>query len=340
MAESKKKSTELIIEIAQAHDGSLGILHSYIDAVAKAGADTIKFQTHIAKSESSSKEPFRVNFSYVDKTRYDYWKRMEFDFEQWKEIKAHCDEVGINFLSSPFSMAAVEMLEKLDVDTYKIASGEVTNLFMIEEIAKTGKRLLLSSGMSTYDEIDTALERVERHHKNIGIFQCTTSYPTPFDRVGLNVVSEMIEKYSYPIGLSDHSSSIFPPLGAVALGAELIELHGVFSKEMFGPDAKASLTMEEIKQLVEGIKALDAMKNNPVDKDSDQQYIDLKKTFGKSLGVNKDLPAGHIIQRADLETKKPGGEGISASDFESVLGKSLKNALKAQDFINTQDLND
>ncbi|MEL6945152.1 MAG: N-acetylneuraminate synthase family protein, partial [Bacteroidota bacterium] len=173
------KSTFIIAEIAQAHDGSLGILHSYIDALAETGVDAIKFQTHIAEAESSIHEPFRVNFSYEDKTRYDYWARMGFTLEQWKEIKQHCEEVGLEFMSSPFSQAAVDWLEELGVKRYKIGSGEVTNFLMLEKIARTGKPIILSSGMSSFVELDEAVKFIQTFGNDLTILQCTTSYPTP-----------------------------------------------------------------------------------------------------------------------------------------------------------------
>ena len=152
MTPSKNNKSFLIAEIGQAHDGSLGILHSYIDAVATTGVDAIKFQTHIAEAESSAAEPFRVNFSYEDATRYDYWHRMSFTKAQWIEIKKHCEEVGLEFMSSPFSQSAVDLLEEIDVKRYKIGSGEVNNFLMLEKIAKTGKPIILSSGMSSFVE--------------------------------------------------------------------------------------------------------------------------------------------------------------------------------------------
>ena len=146
-----------IAEIGQAHEGSLGILHSYIDALATTGVHAIKFQMHIAEAESSNYEPFRVKFSFEDATRYDYWKRMEFTLEQWKEIKQHCDAVGLDFICSPFSNLAVDWLEEIGVKYYKIGSGEVSNLLLIEKIAQTKKTLILSSGMSSFSELDTTV---------------------------------------------------------------------------------------------------------------------------------------------------------------------------------------
>lgn len=151
-------TTFIIAEIGQAHDGSLGMIHSYIDALATTGVDAIKFQMHIAEAESSGFEPFRVKFSYEDATRFDYWKRMSFTLQQWKEIKQHSDEVNLEFLCSPFSNLAVDWLEEIGVKQYKIGSGEVNNFLILEKIAQTRKPIILSSGMSSFKELDATVD--------------------------------------------------------------------------------------------------------------------------------------------------------------------------------------
>lgn len=331
-------SIELIAEIGQAHDGSLGLAHSYIDALAEAGVHTVKWQIHIAEAESSAQEPFRVNFSYEDATRFDYWQRMEFTAEQWAGIKQHCEEKGVEFMASPFSLAAVDLLEKLNVKRYKIGSGEVANFLMLEKIAKTGKPVLLSSGMSNYIELDAAVEFIKGFGNEVILFQCTTQYPTEAQNSGLNVVPEMKQRYGLKVGLSDHSGTIYPSLAAVALGAELLEFHAVFNKKMFGPDATSSLTIQQIKQLAEGVNYIGASIQNPVNKNDNEKYAQLKTMFGKSLAVNKNLPQGHILTFEDLESKKPAGEGISTTLYKDVLGKSLTRDLTKWDFLTDNDI--
>ena len=330
--------TEVIVEIAQAHDGSLGILHSYIDAIAESGADTVKFQMHIADAESSVHEPFRINFSYEDKTRFDYWKRMGFSFDQWVGIKQHCDEVGINFLCSPFSIEAFNWLEKLGIERYKIASGEVNNNLLLDKIALTKKPVLLSSGMSSYSEIDSLVELFRTTGNDISIFQCTTAYPTPPEQVGLNVISEMIDRYDFPIGLSDHSGDIYASLAAVSLGARLVEVHAVFDKRQFGPDSSSSLTIESLTEMVRGIRKIDAMKSNKVTKDDDEKFEKLKQMFGKTLSVRRDIEPGEILQLEDLESKKPANMGIPANEYKQILGRQLVSRLKRNDFLQFSDL--
>lgn len=328
----------IIAEVGQAHDGSLGILHSYIDAVAKTGVDAIKFQTHIAEAESSEYEPFRIPFSYVDATRYDYWNRMSFTFEQWRGIKAHCDDVGLEFISSPFSVAAVELLEEVGVSRYKIGSGEVTNKLMLDVIAKTQKEVILSSGLSSYVELDAMYKNLVEQGVQPSVLQCTTKYPTQMEDVGLNVIPELMSRYpNANIGLSDHSGTVFPSLSAVTLGASIIEVHVVFDKLMFGPDSSSSLTLSELQFLVDGVRNTSTMLANPIDKNNSGDKA-LKGIFEKSLSVNVDLKRGHVISIGDLESKKPSGKGLPASKYTELLGRTLNKDLNQWDFITEGDI--
>ena len=331
----------LIAEVGHAHDGSLGILHSYIDAIADTGVDAIKFQTHIADAESSIYEPFRVNFSFADNTRFDYWKRMEFTKEQWISIKKHCDDVGLEFMSSPFSLAAVNLLEEVGVKRYKIGSGEVTNYLILEKICSTGKPIILSSGMSSYQELDKAVQFINSHGNDLSILQCTTSYPTPYEKLGLNVISGLKKRYpSHKIGLSEHTGEIYAGIAGAALGAEILEFHVVFDKRMFGPDASSSLTIDEIKKLVEGVRSIEISMQYLVDKSDNSSYKELKKIFEKSLAVNKNLTAGHFLTFEDLEAKKPADQGISTSQFKKIIGKRINRNLEKWDFLKEEYLND
>jgi N-acetylneuraminate synthase len=249
----------IIAEVAQSHDGSLGTAHAYIDAVARAGADAVKFQTHIAAAESTPEEPWRVHFSPQDATRYDYWKRMEFTEDQWKGLAEHARRSGLVFLSSAFSLEAVEMLERVGVPAWKVGAGEVTNLPMLERMARTGKPVLLSSGMSSWGELDAAVATVRHHGAEVAVLQCTTQYPCPPEKVGLNVIAQIRERYGCRVGLSDHSGTIHAGLAAAALGASLLEVHVTFSPECFGPDVPASITTAGLVQLAEGVRDVAAL---------------------------------------------------------------------------------
>jgi len=330
--------TFILAEVGQAHDGSLGILHSYIDTLAQAGVDAVKFQMHIAEAESSEYEPFRVKFSYEDNSRYDYWKRMEFSLEQWHEIKKHCDVVGVEFVCSPFSNMAVDWLIDLNAQKYKIGSGEVGNFLMLEKIAKTGKEIILSSGMSSFNELDETINFLKKFDNKISILQCTTKYPTNSKDIGLNVIEELRNRYDLEVGLSDHSGVIYPSLAAVSLGAKILEFHAVFDKNMFGPDSNSSLTMSEITQLVEGVRFIEESLENKIDKSDTSKFKNLKDIFEKSLAINKNMKSGEVITFDDLEAKKPSNKGIPAKIFSHVIGKKLKNNIKKWDFLKKGDV--
>jgi N-acetylneuraminate synthase len=313
----------IIGEVAQAHDGSLGTAHAFIDAIAKAGADAIKFQTHIASAESTPAEPWRVKFSRQDVTRYDYWRRMEFTEEQWHGLKQHADEKGLLFMSSPFSVEAVDLLVRVGVPGWKIASGEMSNDPMLDAIVRTGLPVLLSSGMSSWKELDEVVARVRLSAVPFGVMQCTTAYPCPPEKIGLNLLEEMRSRYGCPVGLSDHSGTIYPGLAAAAVGAELLEIHVTLSREMFGPDVPASVTTAELRQLVDGIRFIEKMRANPVDKDAMAELgAPLRQLFTKSIVAARDLPEGTILGPEHLALKKP-GTGMAAQKLNLVLGRRL-----------------
>jgi N,N'-diacetyllegionaminate synthase len=329
---------EIIAEIGQAHEGSLGMALNYINTLAEAGVDTVKFQVHIAEAESSIHEPFRIKFSKQDKNRFDYWKRMEFSKEQWNLLKSRCEEKRVKFLASPFSNAAVDLLEELEVKKYKIGSGEVTNFLLLEKIANTGKPVILSSGMSSFKELDEAVEFLKNRNVCVSILQCTTSYPTEPENYGLNVIQEIKDRYGLITGYSDHSARPETCIAAAALGAEILEFHAVFSRKSFGPDASSSLEIDEIKKLVTAVRNIEMALKKPVDKSDNSKFFDLKQIFEKSLAVNKDLPAGHVLRFVDLEAKKPSNRGIPASVYEKILGRSMNKPLGQWEFVNWCDL--
>ncbi|TXL77065.1 N-acetylneuraminate synthase [Vineibacter terrae] len=328
----------IIGEVAQAHDGSLGQAHAFIDAIADAGADAVKFQTHIASAESTPGEPWRKKFSPQDDTRYDYWKRMEFTEPQWHALKKHATERGLLFLSSPFSPQAVELLKRVGVAGWKVASGEVSNLDLIDAMAATGQPVMLSSGMSGMAELDEAVAVVKKRGAPLAVMQCSTMYPTSPEAVGLNVMAAFRERYGCAVGLSDHSAKIFPGLAAATLGAEVFELHVALSRHMFGPDTIASVTPEELKQLVEGVRFIERMRAAPIDKDqSARDLAAMRGIFTKSVVAVGDLAAGTVLEAQVLAAKKP-GTGIPAKELKGLVGRRLKRAVKHDTPLSWDDL--
>ena len=329
----------VIAEVAQAHDGSLGMAHAYIDAAAKAGADAIKFQTHIASAESTAEEPWRTPFSKQDASRYDYWKRMEFSEEQWHGLRAHADEAGLLFLSSPFSIEAVELLERVGVAGWKVASGEIGSRAEMDAMAATGRPIILSSGMSAYAELQAVVDRLRASGNPLAVLQCATAYPCPPELVGLNVIGELRRRLGCAVGLSDHSATIFPGLAAVATeGISVLEVHLTLSRDAFGPDVPASLTVEQLTDLVHGVRFNEAMRDNPVDKDALPESItSMRRIFMKSVVAARDLPAGTVLEAEHLAAKKP-GLGIPANDLDTLIGKTLTRAVTRDQFLSKDDL--
>lgn len=331
----ENESIYVIAEISQNHDGSLGQAHAYVDAVAKTGADAIKFQTHIASEESTVHEPFRVKFSYSDKTRYDYWKRMEFSEDEWKGLYDHALSVGLDFLSSPFSVRAMEMLDRIGVPAWKFGSGEVFNNVLVDRAIESGKPLILSTGLSTFDEIRNQAERVTSAGNRLILMECTTAYPSKADQIPLSLIKKYIENFDCPVGISDHSSTIFPGIAAVALGARCVEVHVTMSHEMFGPDVGASITTGELAELVKGVRFVNEMRHCKIDKEIlSDETLNLRQTFSKSLYANRDIKAGEIIRPADIGIKKPhDDEAMDVDCYEKLIGKEVLLDLKKDEAI-------
>jgi len=327
----------IVGEVAQAHDGSLGQAHAFIDAIAHAGADAVKFQTHIAAAESTPGEPWRVPFSRQDASRYDYWRRMEFTEAQWAELKRHADDRNLKFLSSPFSLEAVELLSRVGVWAWKIASGELTNPVALALMAETKSPFILSTGMSTIAEIDEAVARIRRTGQSLTVLQCTSRYPCPPEQVGLNLLDEFRKRYACAVGLSDHTGSIYAGLAAAALGADMVEVHVTFSREMAGPDVPASLTFPELRTLVDGARAIVSMLENPVKKDETAAELEpMRKLFQKSVALRRPLPKGTVLAASDLTGKKP-GTGIPISMMHEFIGKRLVRDVREDELLSWDD---
>jgi N,N'-diacetyllegionaminate synthase len=278
-------------------------------------------------------EPWRIKFSLQDATRRDYWKRMEFTQEQWQGLKSHASEAGLLFISSPFSVEAAQLLKRVGVSAWKVASGEIASRPMLQEIASTRLPVLISTGMSPIEEIDTVVRWINDNELPFAVLQCTSLYPCPPEKVGLNCLSSFRERYGCAVGLSDHSGTIYPSLAAAILGADVLEVHVVFSREMFGPDVPASVTVSELRALVEGVQFAETMMSNPVDKDLlAEEMGPMRDAFTKSIVASVNLSAGTRLQAEHLAMKKP-GTGISPWRTPEVLGRVLKYDLECDQVI-------
>ena len=325
-------TVQVIAEAGMNHDGSLGNAIRLAQVAAECGADAVKFQLHDAAAESTRDAPSPPYFRH--ESRWEYFRRTAFDDAQWAALKTACDEAGIEFLCSAFSVEAVERLERLGVARHKIGSGEVSNLALVRRVAASGKPVLLASGMSSWDELDAAVAAVGEH---VTVLQCTSAYPTPPERVGLNVLAELRERYGRPVGLSDHSVGNAAAFAAVALGATVVEKHFTLSKRAYGPDAALSLEPEELAELVTGVRAIAAMLAHPVDKDDLGALAEMKRVFEKSVVSTAEIPAGTALEPSMLAAKKP-GTGIPAARLDDVVGRVARVDIGADTVITEEML--
>jgi N-acetylneuraminate synthase len=328
----------VMAEVGLLHEGSLGLAHCFIDAIAEAGADAVKFQTHLPDFESTPLEKFRVAFSTQDATRPDYWRRTAFSEPQWAELAEHARRRGLLFLSSPFSPQAVDLLHRIGTPAWKIASGETSNTPLLQKLIDTRLPLLLSSGMSDLAELDAAVAMAQNAGVPVAVFQCTTAYPCPPEKLGLNLLDDFARRWECPVGLSDHSGTVAAGLAAATLGANLLEVHVTLSRRMFGPDVVASVTVEELKQLVDGIRFIERAMASPVDKNAAAKTMEpLRQLFTKSIAVETDLPAGAVLKEQHLAGRKP-GSGIPVGEMPRIVGRTLKNAVQRGSLLNESDL--
>ncbi|MCG8526607.1 MAG: N-acetylneuraminate synthase family protein [Opitutales bacterium] len=331
----EKEKIEIIAEIGSVHDGSFGNACRLIELASECGATTVKFQTHISDAETTRSAPSPSYFS--SENRFDYFKRTAFSESQWKSLKNRTEDLGLGFLSSPFSLEAVDLLENIGVSAFKIPSGEVTNLPLLEKLAVLERKVWISSGMSDWNELDSAVELLKSGRCETGVMQCTSLYPCPPQKVGFNIIQEMKSRYGIPVGFSDHTSEIYAAIASVCLGVAAIEKHLTFSKKMYGSDAANSLEPDQFLSMTRGIREVEHIVSNPVDKSDMTQFAEMKDVFQKSIVAARDLKVGERISLDDLSFKKP-GIGVSAAEYKDFLGRRLKASKKEDEFIYFEDL--
>lgn len=328
---------EIIAEIGLSHEGSLGLAVSMAKAAIENGADLVKFQAHFPEFESSTAESFRVSFAIQDSTRWDYWKRTSFTTKEWMVLKRAVEENGGKFAISVFSGYATEVFLDLGVDVLKLGSGDLVNQELYEVLESYPGTLILSTGLATWAEVTESANwmRSSNCSKDSAILQCTSMYPTPLDKIGLNVMSRIQKELKVPSGLSDHSIGLTASLSALLLGARYIERHITLSPFLYGPDIKASISLEELKFMSEFRNQVKPVFTQ-VDKDViATELAEVKMLFGRSLGLKRDLPIGTVIESSDFCLRKPSG-GFSWGDRTRFVGKALVKPYMVNELI-TED---
>jgi len=332
----------IIAEAGVNHNGSVELAKRMVDAAKSAGADAIKFQTFIPEemtSELAEKADYQNKNDPRHKTQLEMLRSLAFSPEQFKELKVYCDNVGVLFLSTPFEVKSVDILENLGVLAYKIPSGEITNIQLLEYIAKKGKPIILSTGMSSIKEIKFALETIyAAGNKQVAVLQCTTSYPASPETLNLRAMQSIAKKFKVSVGLSDHSEGIVAPIAAVALGACVIEKHFTLDRTMEGPDHKASLEPKELKAMVDAIRKTELMLGTGIKKPHESEFAILKHAR-KSIFASVEIKSGEKISKDNVIIKRP-LIGIPAESLGKALGKKAKRNISAKESIKWKDLGD
>ena len=331
--QDKLKPPYIIAEAGINHNGDLDTAKKMVIAAAKAGADAIKFQTHLPDFEMLKDD---VTADYVGESLYDLLSRVALSKEEHLELKNISEENNIDFLSTPFSKEAVDLLEELQCPLYKVGSGEATNIPLLQYIAKKNKPMIVSTGMTSLDEIQKSVEAITKINKQLVLLHCTSTYPTQYKDVRLKVIDVL--KAEFPdlcVGLSDHSQGIYTALGAVSFGVRVIEKHFTCDRNWPGPDQKASIEPMELEMLVNGSRAIfEALQNDAKVVLDDE--VNVQKMARESIVSLVDIAKGEIFSTKNIWVKRP-GTGIPASELEHVLGKTAVRPIDSGSLLAYED---
>ena len=324
----------IIAEAGVNHNGDIGIAKRLIDEAKRCGADIVKFQTFNPRklaSRYAKMADYQKENLGVEESQEEMLSKLTLKQEEYTELSHYCDEVGIKFLSTPFEIESIRFLVKLQ-NIWKIPSGEITNYPYLLEIARTGKDIILSTGMSTLKEVDEAVEVLKCNGAGkITLLHCTTNYPTPMKEVNLRAMLTLKEHCGLSVGYSDHTKGIEVPLAAVALGAEVIEKHFTLDRHMEGPDHKASLEPDELKAMVEGIRKVEEALGTGVKSPSESEKANIP-IVRKSIIANKKIQVGETLTAENMTTKRP-GTGISPMKWNEVLGTTAIRDFEEDELI-------
>ena len=324
----------VIAEVGINHEGDFDKALQMVDAAVAAGADCVKFQCHITEAEMipTDMKPGEIS----DERLWDIIKRCELTEDEERRIKSCCEEKGITYLCTPFSREAADRLNDMGVVAFKIGSGECNNLPLLDHVARFGKPIILSTGMNDLTSIGESVKTIKKHDVPLMIMHCTSMYPTPYEKVRLGAIPQLIEQYGLPVGLSDHSMGIYTCLGAVALGACALEKHFTISRGWPGPDTSISIEPDELEELVKGSRAIFlARGGTKTILPEEQPVIDFAYA---SVVTIKPVRTGEKFTTENTWVKRPGTGTIHAREFERILGKKAKRDLDKDSQLHPDDI--
>lgn len=331
------RSTFIIAEAGVNHNGSIELAFKLIDAANEADVDAVKFQSFKADklvSSKAEKADYQKQTTRSSETQFEMVKKLELSLEDHKRLIEYCNETGIQFLSSPFDLDSIDLLNELGLEIFKIPSGEIINLPYLRKIGKLNKNVILSTGMSDLGEIEEALDVLTESGTDINkitVLHCNTEYPTPFEDVNLKAMLTIKNCFGVRVGYSDHTPDIEVPIAAVSLGAEIVEKHFTLDRSMEGPDHKASLEPDELKNMVSAIRNIEKALGNGIKKPSKSELKN-KPIARKSLVAVKEIKKGELFTEENIGIKRP-GNGISPMRWDEVIGKKASKNFDIDDLI-------
>ncbi|KYH30156.1 MULTISPECIES: N-acetylneuraminate synthase [Clostridium] len=332
----------IIAEGGVNHNGDINLAKKMVDKAVEAGADAIKFQTF--KSEKlvtkyAAMAKYQKDNMGIEDSQFSMLKKLELSYDEFADLKEYCDMKGIIFMSTPFDFESADFLNSIGMEAFKISSGDLTNIPMLEHIAKFNKPIILSSGMAVLGEIEDAVMALRNLGlEDIAVLHCTSNYPAPLDSVNLKAMNTIKNTFKVVGGYSDHTNGITIPIAAAALGADIIEKHFTLDKNMEGPDHKASLEPHELKRMVEEVRKVEISMGTGI-KMFTRSEMDTMKVARKSIVASRDIKRGEIIQIKDLDYKRP-GNGLSPKYYKELVGKRAKVDIKRDEQINLTLLED
>jgi sialic acid synthase SpsE len=304
-----------------------------VKAAKKAGADAVKFQTHNVEDEQLNVSVISPHFSGSDRYNWVARNNKATPLEFWQELKRYCNEEGIIFFSTPMSRGAAQKLNKAGADLWKVGSGDILDFVMLDYLAETGKPVIISTGMSTLEEVDKAIEFLKKRKVDLALLHCVSKYPCPPEELNLKTIDFFKKRYNIPVGFSDHSIGDDSALAAVNIGASIIEKHFSFSRDLWGADHKVSMTPEEFKIMADKIRSGEEIGLNNYGEEAkilqDDEAI-FRPIFRKSLVAACDLPAGSILTKEKIYAMRPQkyAGGLPSEEYENVIGRKIKKDLK------------
>lgn len=329
------KKVFIIAEAGVNHNGSIELAKKLIDVASSAGADAVKFQSFKAEklvTKKAKKADYQIENTQNKESQFDMIKKLELDYTKHQELMDYAVSKDIMFLSSPFDLESIDLLNKLGIEIFKVPSGEITNVPYLKKIAKLNKKVIISTGMTTMSEIEFALDILrENGTEDVSVLHCNTEYPTPMEDVNLNAMNTIKDGFKVPVGYSDHTLGIEIPIAAVALGATIIEKHFTLDKQMDGPDHRASLDPNELIEMVKAIRNIEIALGDGIKKPSNSEKKNLK-IARKSIVAKRDIKEGEKLTIENLDIKRP-GEGLSPMFWENVIGQTAKRDFEEDELI-------